>query len=163
MVRRAEYALGKAIRAGQEQGEIRRRGGTATHYDRWSGETGHTLNSTKASPTDFASSDELHNKTGTGIYDLVDDVSEQQFEEAISGSDLLSRANVVRKIQGVKSDKLAPAERLNRIGDMADAGHTSDRGRAFSRRSASARKGPVASRAARPATRAGCDRAFRPS
>ncbi len=84
MVRRAEYALGKAIRAGQEQGEIGRRGETATHYDRWSGETGHTLNSTKASPTDFASSDELHNKTGTGIYDLVDDVSEQQFEEAIS-------------------------------------------------------------------------------
>lgn len=123
MVRRAEYALGKAIRAGQERGEIRRQGETGNRFDRWSGEAGHTLNSIKTSPTDFASPDELHNKTRTGIYDLVDDVHEDQFKEAITEArdeGNLSRANVVRKVQGVKSDKLTAGERLNNIGDMAD-------------------------------------------
>ncbi len=166
MVRRAEYALGKAIRAGQEQGEIRKQGEVVQAYDRWSGDVQRTDNSTKASPTDFVSMNELSGADSNGIYALVDNVPESQFEEALTEArdeGNLSRANVVRKVQGVKSDKLAPAERLNKIGDMAEAGHTSDRGRAFSRRSASARKGPVASRAARPATRAGWDGTFCPS
>ena len=105
MLRRAEYALGKAIRAGQKQGEIRRHGqGSRDQLDPGKEKL--------ASPYEFATKTELAGQDGgDGIYALVDDVPEDQFEEALSeardeGS--LSRGNVVRKVQGVKSDKLAP-------------------------------------------------------
>ncbi len=114
MVRRAEYALGKAIRAGQDRGEIRTKadGGWPTHSEVL-GSQGTEYS--KPGPTDFASHSELAGK-GLGIYAMVDDVPPDQFEEALSEArdeDNLSRANVVRKVQGVKSDKLAPADRLN--------------------------------------------------
>jgi len=96
MVRRAEYALGKAIRAGQEKGEVRTRtdGGSLRssvqlHAD--------DMKLSKPGPADFASQSELSSMSG-GIYDLVDDVSSDQFEEALSEArdeDNLSRANVV--------------------------------------------------------------------
>jgi len=130
MVRRAEYALGKAIRAGQESGEVRARGERVERNNQH-GQVAVPVDNrnSKVSPYDFAKPDELHGNGDNNIYAMADGVSHEQFEEALTDArdeGNLSRANVVRKVQGVKSDKLAPADRLNKIGDMADAGHTSD-------------------------------------
>lgn len=109
MVRRAEYALGKAIRAGQEAGEIRKRGEISTHYDRWNGDRGETTNSTKAAATDFASASELSGPDSNGIYAMVDNApTDDHFEEALEEARAegnLSRANVVRKIRGDEAPK----------------------------------------------------------
>ncbi len=111
MVRRAEYALGKAIRAGQERGEIRRPHETARRPVRLADDVLEP-NIIKASPTEFGSS---NRQEVTETYAMAD-ASLDQFEEALTDArdeGNLSRANVVRKVQGVKSDKLAPAGRLN--------------------------------------------------
>lgn len=103
MVRRAEYALGKAIRKGQAEGTIRKTGETETFYNRWTGESALAGNS-KRSPTDFATDSEL-NPGGdkAGIYDLADGVEPEQFERALTEAKdegNLSRANVARKVRG---------------------------------------------------------------
>jgi len=138
MVRRAEYALGKAIRKGQDEGTIRRRGEIVTHYDRHSGDSQQTTNSTKASPTDFAPFGELSGARGDGIYALAV-ADPEQFEEAIeeakTGGDL-SRANVVREVQKAKrqasvngvSVTRSPESRQQRadlIADLAAQGYSS--------------------------------------
>lgn len=128
MVRRAEYALGKAIRAGQERGEIRKRGETVGSYDRWNGETRPTGNSTKAAPTDYASDSELSGVENNGIYAMADNASPAEFEAALSDArheGNLSRANVVRKIHGVKNDGLTPVEKLLKVRELAPTGRTS--------------------------------------
>jgi len=97
MVRRAEYALGKAIRKGQEAGEVQTRG-----------DNRHTLEPVdnqfiKHPVTEFASYGELTGN-GAGIYHLTDGVSDEQFDDALAEArdeGNLSRANMVRKIKGV--------------------------------------------------------------
>lgn len=127
MVRRCEYALGKAIRAGQEAGEIRRQGEITQSFDRWNGEVHQTENSTKDSPYDFASKAELTGKTGTdGIYALAE-ADHPEFEAALTDAKAegnLSRANVVRKIKGIKADGLTPVEKLTRLRQLAPTGTT---------------------------------------
>lgn len=110
MVRRAEYALGKAIRAGQERGEIRKVGDDCRTDIR----DGVALRDSVASPGDFASKHELTNSSG-GIYDLVDGVAEPEFEAALADAkdeQNVSRANVIRKIKGVKNDGLTPVNQV---------------------------------------------------
>lgn len=99
MVRRAEYALGKAIRAGQENGTILR----PHEAQSPNGVLRHQVMKNKV--TDFAKPSELSGSSADkpGIYSLVDDVSEPEFEAAMSAAreeGNLSRANVVRKIKG---------------------------------------------------------------
>ncbi len=104
MVRRSERALGVAIRKGQDAGEIEtlteakgRAGQTRQH-----GVTYTELN--KPRPVDYALKHELSNSQG-GIYDMTDDVSDAQFEEAIADAKFeenLSRANVVRHVKQIK-------------------------------------------------------------
>lgn len=107
MVRRSERALGQAIRAGQERGEI---GGKANGpAGRVAQQTGNT-SLLKPSPTVFASSDELSGN-GAGIYAMTDDVTDAEFDEALDRAQdeqNVSRANVVRKVREVQS-KTAPA------------------------------------------------------
>lgn len=129
MVRRAEYALGKAIRAGQEAGEIRERGqrANAANQHGASAVPGDNRNST-ASPYDFAKPDELHGNGDGNIYALADGVTEAEFEAALSDAKAegnLSRANVVRKVKGVKSEGLTPVERLRKIRELAPSGMSS--------------------------------------
>lgn len=128
MVRRAEYALGKAIRAGQDAGTIRSphasggpkgdymRGSTLVHVDQG-------RKATLNSPTDFATPAEMSGTSGReGIYAMTDDVTATEFEAALSDAKTegnLSRANVVRKIKGVKTDDLTPVERLVKIRELA--------------------------------------------
>jgi len=125
MVRRSERALGQAIREGQTAGEIRTiadGAGVREHLV-------HHVN--KVSPKDFLSS----GKETVDVYDLTDDVSDEQFEAAIDeakGEQNLSRANVVRK---VKNKKIAASptgrssetrvERGRLIRDLAERGYRS--------------------------------------
>lgn len=120
MVRRAEYALGKSIRHGQQRGEIGdRASATASRIAHQTGDT----SLVKPSPTTFATSDELSGNGG-GIYAMADDVSAEEFEEAITEAKTegnLSRANVVRKIKGQQSamtrgDRAREIERLAGLG-----------------------------------------------
>lgn len=133
MVRRAEYALGKAIRAGQDRGEIRRVGET-THqssYERTVGDrtvvqgaVEQKSGSYKASAKDFVTNTDEY----AAVYALTDGTTDSQFEAALADAKAegnVSRANVVRKIQGVKQDGLTPVERLVKIREMAPKGYTS--------------------------------------
>jgi len=92
MVRRAEYALGKAIRAGQERGEIKRQregGGWPTSRS--------TEVDQKSTPPDFFAN---HGEQ-SDVYALVDS-DESLFEQALTEAKSegnLSRANVVRKVK----------------------------------------------------------------
>lgn len=119
MVRRAEYALAKAIRKGQEEGTVRTRG---QH-----GVSGLTKNST----SDFASDHELHGnavKGAPGILDLADEAEEEgAFDTALDEAKAegnLSRANVVRKIRG-QSGHVTREQRAEMIRDLAAEGFAS--------------------------------------
>ncbi len=131
LVRRAEYALGKAIRKGQEDGEIRSVGERTSQSSymrngRRVADSGVPENCSKAGPTDYATPDELRSKTG-GIYDLADNVDPDQFEEALTEAKdegNISRANVVRKIKDRKSPETRD-QRAKKIAALAAEGYTS--------------------------------------
>lgn len=100
IVRRAERGIGVAIRRGQDAGEIRRQGQSRiTHQP--------GTNGLVASPTDYASEDELSGN-GAGIYHLADGVSSEDFEEALAkarSEGNLSRSNLVRRIRRRREDE----------------------------------------------------------
>src|SRR5690606_25363696 len=114
LVRRAERAIGQGIRAGQEAGEIADRGykgkpsspytrirnGAEEHIQPQVPDTITTL----PSPRDFLG----HAQERVDVYAMTDDVSEEEFEQAISDAKdegNLSRANVVRHIKPDKAPK----------------------------------------------------------
>jgi hypothetical protein len=105
IVRRAERGIGLAIRRGQQNRQIRRRG------DRVGGNgDDNTIFPAKTGPADYASTGELRGNSA-GIYHLTDGVSEDDFEEALATAKAerdLSRANVVRKIRQRRGDPPAP-------------------------------------------------------
>ncbi|UEA61363.1 hypothetical protein LK459_11430 [Gordonia otitidis] len=98
--RRAERGLGVAIREGQERGEVRRKGQVENRSNQH-GRVGESVDNTISSkPTDYASQEELSGNMGSGIYTMTDNVSDDQFEEAVTEAKAegnLSRANVARK------------------------------------------------------------------
>jgi hypothetical protein len=108
LVRRAERCIGLGIRQGQADGAIRDRGDNETIYNPSTGLRDRVVGTIpKASPTDFASHAELSNHAG-GIYALTDDVTDEQFEQAVEEAKIdenLSRANVVRKVKGTPKPK----------------------------------------------------------
>lgn len=111
IVRRAERGIGLAIRKGQEAGEIR-----GPHQGRLANQHGST--ELIRSPAEFASTGELHGSGSTaGIYEMTDQVSDQEFDEAVATArdeKNLSRANVVRK---VRARKAPPGEWIPDPGD----------------------------------------------
>jgi len=130
IVRRAERGIGVAIRRGQENGEIRRRGQSRVAHQ-------HGGTELMASPTDFASVSELADN-GAGIYDLADGVPDGDFEAALAkakAEESLSRANVVRKIRSQRDGPWIPAaddrtaeavgRRRELIREMATQGYSS--------------------------------------
>lgn len=131
MLRRAERAVGQAVRNGQEAGEIRRmgeRGSESVSYERaryGQVETvqearGKSTNSLKASPTDFASHEEL----SVAGYPMAA-ASDEHFESALTEARAegnLSRANVVRKVKG-QAPPQTRIERADRIADLAAKGY----------------------------------------
>lgn len=115
MVRRAEFALGKAIRAGQEAGTV------ATKGQRRTG-AGHVDNTT-CLPTDLATQDELSGN-GAGIYHMSDNVTPEEFEVALSEARAegnVSRANVVRKVKE-RTYAEQQADKWDRVAELADKG-----------------------------------------
>ena len=108
IVRRAERGIGLAIRRGQQDRQIRRRGDRAGQV----GGNGddNTIFPSKTGPADYASAGELRGN-GAGIYHLTDGVPEDDFEEALATAKAerdLSRANVVRKIRQRRGGPPAP-------------------------------------------------------
>jgi hypothetical protein len=100
MVRRAERGLGVAIREGQERGEIKRKGMRAA-------QTADSTLSEPPSPSDYLTNAEMfgdqRGNGGNGIYAMTDNVTDDQFEHALTEAvddRNVSRANVVRKIKG---------------------------------------------------------------
>jgi len=113
LVRRAERGIGVAIRRGQEAGTIRRP----------SQATGGRVLDEKPAPSDFFSGGGETSDT----YAVTDDVTAEQFDEAIEeakAEENLSRANVVRKVKA-KKEHMAKPDRLVQIEEMADKGYSS--------------------------------------
>jgi hypothetical protein len=108
MVRRTERALGVAIREGQERGlvesteEAKLRASYAGVKSRGIDRSVENTLVTKPRPLDYATGNDLHGN-GAGIYHMTDDVTDAQFEEALTEAvqeGNVSRANLVRKIRG---------------------------------------------------------------
>lgn len=112
MVRRAERGIGVAIRNGQEAGDIETLAEARVRASRSRSGRQQTVDNGVLKPkaSDFAKPDDLYQSSG-GIYDLTDDVTDEQFDKALEDArkeDNLSRANVVRK---VKNKQPKPSDR----------------------------------------------------
>lgn len=110
MVRRAERGVGVAIRKGQAEGTVR------TGRENLRNVGVRLSDSEPASPLEFASRPELYGGRGAdGLLALADDVTDEQFDAAITEAKAegnLSRANVVRKVKGETAPKLERPEYL---------------------------------------------------
>lgn len=115
MVRRAEYALGKAIRRGQAEGTI------ATQGRR------HDLLATSEKLPHAVDIDRSIYQNGSQIMTMVDGVEPETFDAAVTEAKSegnLSRANVVRKVK--KEDgPTTRDQRADLIRDLADKGYSS--------------------------------------
>lgn len=102
VVRRAERAVGLAIRRGQAAGEIETRPEAARRASEARRGRGDGTPS-KPRMVDFLPKSDLSSSHGD-IFDLTDGVTDEQFETALAAARVevsLSRANVIRKIQGL--------------------------------------------------------------
>lgn len=111
MVRRAEYALGKAIRKGQGEGTVLRRGQQVLH-----------LGEDHARPTDFGSPSEVYGNGKSGGLIEFADTPREHFDAAIAEAKdegNLSRANVARKARE-KSGVPTPSEGTERAHQEAE-------------------------------------------
>lgn len=127
MVRRSEFWLGKAVRQGQEDGEIetladaRSRAGRISHGQ-------HPDNNavSKLPLNSFVTRDEMVGN-GAGISHLADGVDPDRFEEALADAKAegnVSRANVVRKIKN-QAGPTTRDQRADLIEDLAAQGYSS--------------------------------------
>lgn len=128
MVRRAEYALARSIRRGQEEGTV------ASHGQIGNGR-GRDVQGTDLlpGPTNFAPDVELYDRPSqgkTGILGFADNATPEQFDTAIAEAKdegNLSRANVARKIRKQDCDKgPSRADKAEIIRDLAAKGWTSE-------------------------------------
>ena len=123
MVRRAEYALGKAIRKGQAEGTVATRGSASAK----------TAVCSLPSAHDFATNAELFGDQrgggGNGILALADSATPEEFEAVIAEAKEegnLSRANLVRKAKGiVPAEHQTRDDRAEMIRDLAGKGWAS--------------------------------------
>lgn len=134
MVRRAEYALGRAIRRGQADGTIAKPGdiggvgtpGVVGSLPGSSRRNAHLL----ARPSDFAAKHELSpGANQPGIYALADHAEPEEFEAALAEAKAEgnpSRANVVRKIKGQPFAGVITRDmRAEVIRNLAEQGYSS--------------------------------------
>jgi len=132
VVRRAERGIGVAIRRGQEAGTIEtpveaaRR--AAMHREVNQGRRDRldvAEAMSKPRPTDYAAPDEL-----SDIYAVTDGVTDTAFEASIDEAKAegnLSRANVVRKVNGQQAanSKLSRKQKADRLAELAGQGYSS--------------------------------------
>jgi hypothetical protein len=118
IVRRAERGIGLAIRCGQQNGQIAKRGerGSRGAPGVHGGNPGDRRGDHLGSPAPFF----RHGDERADAYAMADGVSETDFEDALGEAKTegnLSRANVVRKIRQRRGDPLAPG---GQVPDPAD-------------------------------------------
>jgi hypothetical protein len=110
IVRRAERGIGVAIRRGQQDGEIAKRGDRRSH-----GAPGGNLNDRHDDHLGSPGSFFRHGDERADTYAMTDGVSDADFENAIGEAKAegnLSRANVVRKIRQQSRSPSAPARHV---------------------------------------------------
>lgn len=133
MVRRAEYALGKAVRKGQAEGSLRKNGqrGSAqrsflrVRNGREEFVQGAATDQTSSlgSPKDFLGNGQEANE----IYTLVDNLNDEEFEGIISEAKAegnLTRANLARKARKDDGHQTRD-QRADMIRKLADKGWSS--------------------------------------
>lgn len=138
IVRRAERGIGLAIRKGQAEGTIRKKGNTV--YRPGAQDVGDP-STLPAGPSDLTGMDRAD--LTVGPYAVTDGVPDEVFEEAIAEAKAegkLTRANVVRKVKAkrpdgdpmdrlreatARQDPTRGAVRVAKAKEMAVAGHTS--------------------------------------
>ena len=123
MVRRAERGIGVVIRKGQEAGEILKHGEVGNGRPQVEI---HGQEFYKRRPTEAAQVD--HPSRLSPLYEVTDGISDEQFDEAIEEAREernLTRANVVRKVQGIATGRLSRYEKSQKIKEMAAEGYTS--------------------------------------
>src|SRR5262249_37391548 len=113
IVRRAERGIGVAIRRGQQNGEIARRGdrGSRGALGVHGGNPGDRRGDHLGSPGSFF----RHGDERADAYAITDGVSDTDFEDAIDEAKAegnLSRANVVRKVRQRRGEPPAPAAQV---------------------------------------------------
>ena len=126
MVRRAERGVGVAIRKGQENGTVATPSQMKSKAAQIARGTYQLHNNELVKPSDLVGAHDL-TMNGAGIYHLTDDVSDDEFEDAVTEAKSegnLSRANVVRKIKGAQSP-LTRDERAREVERLADLGYSS--------------------------------------
>jgi hypothetical protein len=109
-----------AIREGQDSGLIGAKNNAATMHRE--AHRGVDNISVLPSPSDFAPKHELVATNG-GIYDMTDDVSDEEFDAIITEAKSegnLSRSNVVRKIENLPTFSEQQAAKWNVIRDLAN-------------------------------------------
>lgn len=121
--RRAEDALGRAVRRGQEVGEIRRNGERVTVANQYGKSAASDMESSSVSPREFLPS----SKEAAAIYAMADSPREH-VEQALNEAEAegnLSRANVVRKVQSLSTFREEQDAKWERIAELANQGYTS--------------------------------------
>ena len=116
--RRAEDALGRAVRRGQEAGEIRTNGQRATVANQYGRSAAADVESSSRSPKEFLPS----SKEAADIYAMADADPEhvtQALDEAEEEGNL-SRSNVVRKIKNLPTFSEAQSEKWQTVADLAN-------------------------------------------
>jgi len=113
IVRRAERGIGVAIRRGQQDGQIAKRGdrGSRGALGVRGGNPGDARGDHLGSPAEFF----LNRKERADAYAMTDGVSDDDFEDALGQAKTdrdLSRANVVRKIRQRGGTPPAPGEHV---------------------------------------------------
>lgn len=117
MVRRSEFSLGKAIRAGQEAGTVTTRGNRETYAGPHHRQS---RDGTLSSTDEFFSGAQERVDT----YAMSDNVTPEEFEEALSEARAegnVSRANVVRKVKE-RTYAEQQSDKWDRVAELADKG-----------------------------------------
>lgn len=130
IVRRAERGIGVAIRRGQEEGTIAKRGSIGAY----GGPDGRPRGDDQVRPSDIVPEAELRH----AAYPLADDISDDEFEEVLAEAkeeENLSRSNVLRKLDKAKAKHpveptnprslAAVAARKEKVREMAANAYTS--------------------------------------
>lgn len=124
MVRRAERGVGVAIRKGQEEGTVRTIAESRRFAAQVRDQTADSDLIQKPTPSEI---DPGIYDNGSQILQMTDDVSDEEFEEAVTEAKSegnLSRANVVRKIKGQQSPATRD-ERAREVERLAELGYSS--------------------------------------
>lgn len=109
LVRRAERGIGRAVRKGQEDGVITKKGDYHGNQHAASRQgTDSSLPPKKESPRKYVG----HGAVSEDIYDMVDGVSDDDFDQVIAEATAesnLSRANIARKARARAAGQPSPA------------------------------------------------------